>query len=94
PLGVPYRATDNNMYKGMLIPKGLVSTPGLIGLKDDELTEGDPDTFSPERFLKPGVPDLIAAFGFGFVICPGRYLADNTILMAIVSILHLFDIRP
>jgi hypothetical protein len=72
----------------------------------------DPDTFNPERFLKPGVPYPIAAFGFGFGcvfdptdfplrlstdhrICPGRYLADNTILMAIiVSILHLFDIRP
>ncbi|KAJ7750812.1 cytochrome P450 [Mycena metata] len=95
PLGVPHRATQDDMYKGMLIPKGcIILCNQWLMLRNEKAYGPDPDTFNPERFLKPGVPDPIAAFGFGRRICPGRYLADNTILMAIVSTLHLFDIVP
>ncbi|KAJ7366129.1 cytochrome P450 [Mycena albidolilacea] len=63
------RATEDNimMYKGMLIPKGcIVLCNQWLVLRNEKAYGPDPDTFNPERFLKPGVPDLIAAFGFGF----------------------------
>ena len=55
-----------------------------------------PDTFYPERFLKEGDSlndDTVGyAFGFGRRICPGRYLAENSLFIAFCSILHVFNI--
>ena len=116
-------------------------SPGLLALcvggrsilRDESRFGPDPDTFSPERFLKPGVAEPIAAFGFGrrcvffidfsffFVswrylfpttktllaliiniflseilkqsdgrVCPGRHFAENTLFIAVSSMLHVF----
>ncbi|KAF5369133.1 hypothetical protein D9757_011080 [Collybiopsis confluens] len=59
--------------------------------RDPSLYE-DPDKFSPERHLNaPAGPftniNNIHAFGFGRRICVGRYMADNTVWLAIASIL-------
>lgn len=55
----------------------------------DENDYPNPLVFDPERFMpengKEVQPKPMAAFGFGRRICPGRYLAMNTIWIAIAS---------
>ena len=67
----------------------------------------DPNTFNPTRFLRPRPgathewdveldPDIldpaVAAFGFGRRICPGRYMAHESLWISIASIVAAFDI--
>lgn len=57
----------------------------------------DPMTFNPERFLgKEGhIPEMdphSIAFGFGRRICPGRFLADNTVYLSVAQTLAVFNI--
>jgi len=53
----------------------------------------DADEFRPERFLEA---DLLHpkqfAFGFGRRICPGRHMAENSVFIAVASILHSFNL--
>ena len=60
----------------------------------------DAHTFVPDRFLKNGVlnPDVLdpqdVAFGFGRRVCPGRYMAYDTISIAIATLLMCAKICP
>ncbi|KAJ7881743.1 cytochrome P450 [Mycena olivaceomarginata] len=91
PLGVPHRAMENNVYNGMLIPKGAVILANVRGMALDESVYSNPLSFHPERFLaKPagtGEPHLNQVFGFGRRICTGQYVADNSLWIAIASVL-------
>lgn len=58
-----------------------------------------PDRFWPERFLNEdgtlnsAIPDpMQAAFGFGRRICPGRYLAVDSVWITIASVLSVLEI--
>ncbi|KAF9078760.1 cytochrome P450 1 [Rhodocollybia butyracea] len=58
----------------------------------------EPNTFMPERFLdSPDGPftsiNDILAFGFGRRVCVGRYMADNTVWLAIASVLATLDLQ-
>ncbi|KAF8509756.1 cytochrome P450 [Hysterangium stoloniferum] len=92
---VPHFVTQDDSYGGFFIPKGSIMLGNIWHILHDERNYG-PDThkFIPERFLQPGVKDPTATFGFGRRICPGRHLADNTIFIAIASILKAFNITP
>ncbi|KAJ7882000.1 cytochrome P450 [Mycena olivaceomarginata] len=89
--GVPHRAMENNVYNGMLIPKGAVILANVRGMALDESVYSNPLSFHPERFLaKPagtGEPHLNQVFGFGRRICTGQYVADNSLWIAIASVL-------
>jgi len=61
-------------------------------LHDENVYGVEPEKFKPERFLQPGVKDPIHAFGFGQRICPGRYMAQHSIFIAVANILTVFDI--
>lgn len=67
-------------------------------LHDEEIYH-DPLAFNPDRFLRadgsldPDVRDPSAAFGFGRRICVGRYLAIESLWIAIACVLSLFDIK-
>ena len=58
----------------------------------------DPLTFNPERFLENGRlnHDILdpqdVAFGFGRRICPGRYMAYDTIWITVATILVCTEI--
>ncbi|KAF8991973.1 cytochrome P450 [Cyathus striatus] len=104
PIGVPHRAIEDDIYKGMHIPKGAlviantrlvyvpISTFSLIGIHLDERIYRNPNEFDPSRYLpKPegnAEPYPVAQFGFGRRICPGLHLADGTIWIAISNVLH------
>lgn len=54
----------------------------------------DPMIFRPERFLgeSPAPDPRALVFGFGRRICPGRFLADNTVFLTVAQSLTVFDI--
>ncbi|KAF8510113.1 cytochrome P450 [Hysterangium stoloniferum] len=95
PTGVSHVVTQDDIYGEFFIPKGSILVGNVWHIFHDEKNYG-PNThkFIPERFLKPGVKDPIASFGFGRRICPGRHLAENTIFIIIVSLLKAFRITP
>ncbi|EKM55770.1 uncharacterized protein PHACADRAFT_256631 [Phanerochaete carnosa HHB-10118-sp] len=97
PLSAPHRATEDDEYHGMYIPKGALIISNSRSITWDERKFHDPLSFKPERFLpKPeGAGEVLpqgGVFGWGRRICPGRYLADNMVWIAIVRILAVFDV--
>jgi len=92
PLGVPHRAMEDDVYQGMLIPKGSLVLPNIRGMSLDENMYSDPTSFDPKRYFpKPvgkGEPNFNkVSFGFGRRICTGQFVADNSLWIAIASIL-------
>ena len=67
-------------------------------LHDPEVYK-DPFVYNPDRFLKdgkidPSVRDPTMTFGYGRRICPGRFLAENSLFIFICHIMTVYDIRP
>ncbi|KAJ6472470.1 cytochrome P450 [Mycena sanguinolenta] len=92
PLGVPHCAIEDDMYCGMLIPKGSLVFANIRAIGLDERVYSDPASFRPERYLPQpagaGEPHFSnVAFGFGRRICTGEYIADQSLWIAIASIL-------
>ncbi|KAJ7620481.1 cytochrome P450 [Mycena polygramma] len=92
PLGVPHRLMQDDIYRGMLIPRGSLVFANIRGMSQDESVYSDPTSFYPERFLpKPagrGEPYFnTTVFGFGRRVCTGQYVAENSLWIAIASIL-------
>ncbi|KAJ7810955.1 cytochrome P450 [Mycena olivaceomarginata] len=97
PFGVPHVLTVEDEYRGYRLPAGSVVIGHVWAILHDELAYPDPHAFQPKRFLldgkiDPGVRDPQSAFGFGRRICPGRHMATESIWIAVVSILAMFDI--
>jgi len=94
PFSIPHRLTADDVYKGMDLPEGSIVMPNIWAMSHDmDEYAPDPDTFRPERFLegKPRDPFLYA-FGFGRRVCPGRYMAMNSLFLAISAMLQVFSI--
>ncbi|OSD02803.1 cytochrome P450 [Trametes coccinea BRFM310] len=97
PLGIPHSTMEDDTYDGMFIPKGTMVFANAWSMAMDERVYHDAGCFKPERFL-PGPhggpePFPHASFGFGRRICPGRFLAMNSVWMAIVSLCATMNIR-
>ncbi|KAF8988306.1 cytochrome P450 [Cyathus striatus] len=97
PMGILHRSIEDNIYNGMYIPKGTVVIANAYAILRDEMIYADPDSFNPSRYLpKPegnAEPYPLGHFGFGRRICPGQYLADASLFIAITSILAMLDIE-
>jgi cytochrome P450 len=98
PLGVPHRLTEDDWYKGMLIPKGTVCIPNIWHMNRDSGVYGEDATrFDPGRYLDangdlaPGPSDAKeeghATYGFGRRICVGRYVANDLLFINIAVLL-------
>ncbi|KAG6908733.1 hypothetical protein DXG01_003578, partial [Tephrocybe rancida] len=89
---------EDDIYRGMLIPKGSTVISNIRAMSLDEEIYSDPHTFNPARFLprpegnEEPHPDENLVFGFGRRICPGRHLADGSVWIALASILATFNI--
>jgi len=94
PMGIPHCALEEDVYKGMRIPKGSLLLTNIWGMvRDKEVYGPDPEVFRPERHLDPNTRDPSQiVFGFGRRICPGRYLAEKSLMIVCASILHVFTI--
>ncbi|KAJ6559776.1 cytochrome P450 [Mycena capillaripes] len=90
--GVPHRVSEDDIYRGMLIPKDSLVFANIRGMSLNESVYSDPASFYPERFLPEptgkGEPFFNnTVFGFGRRICTGQYVAENSLWIAIASIL-------
>ncbi|KAJ3772039.1 cytochrome P450 1 [Lentinula raphanica] len=97
PNGVPHVSMNDNFYRGYYIPKGCLVIPNIWAMNRDEEFYTNPTEFLPERHLdRPKGPFTniknITAFGFGRRACAGRYMADNTVWLAVVSVLATFKL--
>ncbi|KAI0264146.1 cytochrome P450 [Gloeopeniophorella convolvens] len=95
PLAVPHATTEDNVYEGFFIPKGVMILANVWAILQDPITYPEPSVFKPERFLTSDGnvrddPTLSAAFGFGKRICPGRHFVDATLFIAVASMLSVF----
>ncbi|KAJ7488879.1 cytochrome P450 [Mycena latifolia] len=93
PLGVPHRAMEDDIYRGMLIPKGSLVFANIKAMALDETTYSNPISFYPERYLpkpagkgEPPSPTLHLTSAAG-LICTGRYVANNNVWIVIATIL-------
>ncbi|KAH7928202.1 cytochrome P450 [Leucogyrophana mollusca] len=96
PLAVPHVAISDVVYEGYLIPKGAAVITNLWAMAKDNNVYSDPAQFNPERHitrdgrLSETFTDV--SWGFGRRVCPGRYLADASVWIAIASILATLNI--
>ncbi|TFK69858.1 cytochrome P450 [Pluteus cervinus] len=100
PLGVPHATSEDDVYRGYLIPKGttIIGNSWAI-LQDETLFGADTHLFKPERFLNedgtalnPAIPDPDMVFGYGRRICPAQFMAYAALLVTGASLLHCYDI--
>ncbi|TFY79434.1 hypothetical protein EWM64_g4580 [Hericium alpestre] len=98
PLGIPHRATEDDIHDGYFIPKGSIIFPNIWKFLNDEQTYKNPFEFRPERFLasekqEPERDSRDFAFGFGRRTCPGLLLADTSLFISCAMILSAFNIE-
>ncbi|KAI0055995.1 cytochrome P450 [Artomyces pyxidatus] len=102
-LGLPHCTTQDEWYAGMFIPKGSICFANLKPCNHDPTVYGaDAARFNPARHLdaegqlKPGPPDTKdeghVGYGLGRRICIGRHLANDTMFMAIATVLWAMTI--
>ncbi|KAI5121901.1 hypothetical protein M0805_000230, partial [Coniferiporia weirii] len=97
PFGLAHCATEDDVYNGYLIPAGTTMLPNVWAMQRDPKEYPEPEKFIPERWLpsdgkKEPLDVRKTAFGFGRRICSGRHFAENTIFIAVASILAAFNI--
>ncbi|KAI6419505.1 hypothetical protein MCOR22_011767 [Pyricularia oryzae] len=93
PMAVPHRTDEALSYAGYHIPKGAYLLASIWWFLHDPDVYAEPHLFDPERFLPPrSEPDPEAhAFGYGRRVCPGRYLADESLFIILARMLAVFD---
>ncbi|KAJ6606685.1 cytochrome P450 [Mycena sp. CBHHK59/15] len=103
PLGLPHVVTQDDEYRGYTIEKGSIVWANVWAILHDEEIFPEPLAFRPERYLsdsgslQTGQDDtagstVAAAFGFGRRICPGMHIAENSVFIAIATMLYAFRI--
>ncbi|KAF9808713.1 hypothetical protein IEO21_07775 [Rhodonia placenta] len=99
PLGIPHSVTEEDAYRGYAIPADTIVIPNIWAMSRDVEQYSDPDTFLPERFEAMSPQEANKkdprkyVFGFGRRICPGRFLADSSVWLAIANIVATMDIQ-
>ncbi|KAF8908139.1 cytochrome P450 [Gymnopilus junonius] len=99
PLSLPHRLMEDDLYNGMLIPKGTLIFGNIWAMLRNEAVFPDADAFRPERFLDKVSPEMERkrdpqnyVFGFGRRECPGSHLVDSSIWLLIASMLATLDV--
>ena len=54
PIAVPTQATQDDVYRGYLIPTGAIMVQNVWAICRDPSIYPDPEVFNPDRFLKDG----------------------------------------
>jgi cytochrome P450 len=98
PGGAVHSLDVDDVYNGYFLPAGTMVLPNQWAMLHDEAEYPEPFKFMPERWiLKDGQKEPLnlvkAAFGFGRRICPGKSLAEDSIYIAIITILATLDVQ-
>ena len=94
-LGMPHCTIADDWYEGKFIPKGTVCLPNMLQLNSNSEVFGkDAAEFDPTRYLEEGRINLQAGredghvtFGYGWRVCPGRYVAEASLVIDLATIL-------
>ncbi|KAI0635149.1 cytochrome P450 [Trametes polyzona] len=98
PLGLPHRVMEDDVYKGMTIPKGTLVFANTWKMLRTPALFPDPERFYPERYLEE--TDETTArnrdprnfiFGFGRRACLGNHLVDSYLWLVVACMLATFD---
>ena len=98
PLGVPHKATEDDWYEGMFIPRGATCVANIWQCNHDRAIFGDDaDEIRPGRHLDdkgeliPGPTETNkeghVSFGFGRRVCVGKQLANESLFIHTTRIL-------
>ncbi|KAH7303916.1 cytochrome P450 [Stachybotrys elegans] len=95
PIGTTHVATEELIYNNYRIPNGSYLLMMNDWLTHDPEVHPNPEAFEPERFLTPrNEPDpTTAVFGRGRRICPGRFMAEDSVFLTVSRILAVFNIN-
>jgi len=96
PISVPRQTSEDDVFRGYHIPKNTMVIPNVWAISQNT---SNPNQFNPDRFLYQNdslnmIDPSKWIFGIGRRICPGRYLAENSLIAIICGILSAFDILP
>lgn len=97
PLGIPHQLTEDDRYHDFEIPKGSMIISNIWSMAHSADAYAEPEVFRPERFEEMDVETAHIkdprkyVYGFGRRICPGRYLADSSLWLAVANMLAAFD---
>ncbi|KAK7055270.1 cytochrome P450 [Favolaschia claudopus] len=97
PLSIARRTGDADQYRGFDVPANSFVIPNVWAIAFKPCEKYDPQSFIPERFLDDEITvedPALWAFGFGRRICPGKALAENSLLALLPSLLAQFDVSP
>ncbi|KAI0827782.1 cytochrome P450 [Trametes gibbosa] len=100
PVGIPHRLREDDFYKGFHIPRGAIVVGNIWSLTHDPVKYPDPFVFKPERYLREedGTFDCSTndpsryTFGFGRRVCPGRFLAEDSMWLTVAQMLSVYSI--
>ncbi|KAG8688865.1 hypothetical protein FRC11_004612 [Ceratobasidium sp. 423] len=95
---VPHRVRQEDEYRGYRIPANSTIRYNMYAITRDERMFPDPERFIPERFEKsnPGPKPLAPRdfmFGVGRRACPGKFVADAALFLAMANMLATMDIN-
>ncbi|KAA1476007.1 cytochrome P450 [Dentipellis sp. KUC8613] len=98
PMGIPHKASEDDVYEGHFIPKGAIVFGNIWAIMHDPAKYPDPTSFRPERFLQEdgtlNDDDIPMIFGFGRRVCPGKFIADSSVWLAVASLLAVYNLSP
>ncbi|PSN69539.1 cytochrome P450 [Corynespora cassiicola Philippines] len=98
PTVIAHSSIQDYTYKGMFIPKDTAIYPNGTMMMRDPAVFPDGNAFKPERFLNVTDPRLqtykFGVFGFGRRICPGMYVALQSLYIAMARMLWAFEVLP
>ncbi|QRW22645.1 cytochrome P450 family protein [Rhizoctonia solani] len=88
-VALPHVCLEDDKFKGFDILKGTIVFGNIWAMSRDESIYSSPETFDPERFLDSQLPQ-VPAFGWGRRRCPGASFGENSVFIAIASLLATF----
>ncbi|KAJ7244392.1 cytochrome P450 [Mycena haematopus] len=99
PLSLPHRLMEDDVYRGMFIPKGSLIFGNVWAITRDETLFPNASAFLPERYMEKVDPVLAKkrdprsyVFGFGRRRCPGLNLVESSVWLLITTALATLDI--
>ncbi|KAF7984180.1 hypothetical protein HWV62_16866 [Athelia sp. TMB] len=93
PIGLPHQLTQDDVYNGMLIPKGTLIIGNIWAITRDSTLYPNPDVFYPERFMNPSLDPDSARRRDPRHRCPGAHLIESSTWLLMVSMLATLDMR-
>lgn len=96
---------QDTWYEGYFLPKRAILVANVWAInRDPDVFGPDAHIFNPDRFLDPVTKALLppvadtkkeghVSFGFGRRICPGRYVANDILMINSALILWAMELR-